>query len=104
MTRQRPGVFARFQPIYAAHRVPTFPVVITSDGAKRPAITGYPSVGLNGSRKLAEKFPEHETFGCNSGKRSSVTVLDSDSRDESVLADAMTRHGHTPLVVKSGSG
>jgi hypothetical protein len=41
-------------------------------------------------------------FAC--GERSGVTVLDVDSRDDRLLADAFAEYGPTPVVVRSGSG
>ena len=38
------------------------------------------------------------------GKRSGITVLDVDTADERILADAIDRHGKTPIVARSGSG
>jgi hypothetical protein len=38
------------------------------------------------------------------GKRNRLTVLDVDTQDERVLADAVDRHGKTPIVIRSGSG
>ena len=45
------GVFQTSQPRYAAHRIATFPVV-----DKRPAVRGYPRIGLRASAELASKF------------------------------------------------
>jgi hypothetical protein len=38
------------------------------------------------------------------GRRSGITVLDVDCKDERVLADALDRHGKTRIVARSGSG
>jgi hypothetical protein len=38
------------------------------------------------------------------GERSRVTVLDIDTSDERVLADALNRHGPTPIIVRTASG
>ena len=38
------------------------------------------------------------------GKRSGITVLDWDSTDERGFADALNRHGKTPIIARSGSG
>jgi hypothetical protein len=37
-------------------------------------------------------------------RRNGITVLDVDSTDERILADAVNKHGHTPIVVRTGSG
>src|SRR5262249_44394084 len=38
------------------------------------------------------------------GRRSDVTVLDVDTTDERILAEAINRHGKTRLIARSGSG
>jgi Bifunctional DNA primase/polymerase, N-terminal/Primase C terminal 1 (PriCT-1) len=75
-----------------------------SDGQKKPAIKGWQRVGLPGSAELAQKFPDADAFGFCPGQRSRITVLDVDTNDERVLADAMAQHGQTPIIVRSGSG
>ena len=92
------GLFAEWQPQYAERAVPSFPVV-----GKRPAIKGYLKVGLEGSRELAAKFGDASAFGIPLS-RSKITVLDVDTPDERVLADAMDRFGRSPFIVRSGSG
>jgi hypothetical protein len=95
--------FRDWQPRYADHRIATFPVRVSSDG-KVPAIRGWQSVGLPGSSKLAQKFAGADAFGFCPGRRSGLTILDIDTPDEMVLADALDRHGSTPVIVRSGSG
>lgn len=101
----KPGIFSRWQPHYAAHNVATFPVLITKN-AKRPAVTNYGRVGLPGSAELASKrqFADTNAFGFTTGPRSNITVLDVDTTDERILANALDHHGQTPLVIRSGSG
>jgi Bifunctional DNA primase/polymerase, N-terminal len=94
------GIFSRNQAIYAEHGVATFPV--TKD--KIPATRGYMHVGLAGSAKLAEKFMDSPALGFIAGQRSKITVLDVDTTDETVLSDALARHGTSPLIVRTGSG
>jgi hypothetical protein len=89
------GVFSDWQPIYEAHDVPTFPVRV-ANGDKKPAISGYLKVGLGTSRKLVSKFSGEDSFGF-ALKRARITILDVDTPDERVLADALDRHGPTPL-------
>ena len=98
------GNFATWQPEYAARGVTLFPVTI--DGKeKRPAVRNYMRLGAPGSRALAAgSHAESLAFGFAAGERSRITVLDIDSADENELADAMSRHGESPLVVKSSSG
>ncbi|CCE97210.1 conserved hyphotetical protein [Sinorhizobium fredii HH103] len=96
------GAFAEWQPQYAAHGIATFPVVI--DGKdKRPAVKGYLKIGTKVSDQLAMKFPANDAFGL-ACRRNRITVLDVDTSDERVLADALIRHGPTPFIVRSGSG
>jgi hypothetical protein len=38
------------------------------------------------------------------GRRTGLTILDVDTTDERVLADALDRYGSTPVIVRSGSG
>lgn len=92
------GLFADWQPQYAAHGIATFPV-----RDKRPAVRGYLKVGERTSEQLALKFSNDNTFGF-ACKRSRITVLDIDTPDDKVLTDALDRHGTTPLVIRSGSG
>ncbi len=91
--------FDRWQADYAAHGVATFPV----DANKRPMVKHYGRFGLVGSREIANKFGHAPAIGFMCGKRNGITSLDCDSKDERVLADAMSRHGSTPLVVRTGS-
>ena len=102
---KKAGLFSRWQPKYAAHNVATFPVLITEE-AKRPAITNYGRVGLPGSAELATKrqFANANAFGFMTGPRSKITVLDVDTTDEAILANALDQHGQSPLVVRSVSG
>ncbi|EFI50087.1 bifunctional DNA primase/polymerase [Afipia sp. 1NLS2] len=97
------GVFGKWQPEYAARGLPTFPVKITAN-EKRPAIRGYMKVGSLASKKLAKQFADASAFGLVCGRVTGLTVLDVDSKDEQVLADALARHGETPFVVRTGSG
>ena len=48
------GLYADWQPRYAAHGVATFPV----RPDKTPAIKGYLRIGSKGSRQLAQRFAE----------------------------------------------
>jgi hypothetical protein len=95
--------FRDWQPRYAAHGVATFPVRVGND-AKVPAIRGWQRVGLPGSARLGQKFADADAFGFCPGRASGLTILDVDSKDERTLADALKRHGPTPIIVRSGSG
>jgi hypothetical protein len=61
-------------------------------------------VGLKGSAKLAEKFSEVDSFGFPLGPRSGLTILDVDTKDCSVLLEAQSRYGESPLLVETGGG
>jgi hypothetical protein len=92
--------FDKWQADYAAHGVATFPV----DANKRPMVSRYSKFGLVGSGAIATKFANAPAIGFMCGRRNGVTVLDVDTKDERVLADAVDRHGRTPIVTRSGSG
>lgn len=96
--------FADWQATYAAHRVATFPVAINAAGDKRPLVRNYLRMGLPASAKLVRQFGEAASFGFAVGERSGITILDVDSPDERVFADAQTQFGASPLIVRSGSG
>lgn len=95
--------FRDWQPRYAAHGIATFPVRVGDDG-KVPAIKGWQRVGLPGSATLAQRFADADAFGFCAGQRSGLTILDVDTNDERTLADALGRHGPTPIIVRSSSG
>jgi Bifunctional DNA primase/polymerase, N-terminal len=94
------SVFPTWQPRYADHGIPTFPVT----AEKKPATTGYLSTGLSGSAKLARKFTDAEAFGFALGRRSNITLVDIDSKDERVLAEVLSTHGETPVISRTASG
>jgi Bifunctional DNA primase/polymerase, N-terminal/Primase C terminal 1 (PriCT-1) len=94
------GIFSRWQPIYAERGIATFPV----DETKKPHIKGWQKVGLKGSAELAAKFTNAEALGFECGPRNRVTKLDVDSRNEKLLADALSTYGHTPLIARTPSG
>jgi hypothetical protein len=70
------GLFAAWQPVYAEHGIPTFPVVIEA-GDKRPAVSSFLKVGQPASRQLAQKFGANNAFGFGV-KRAKLTILDVD--------------------------
>src|SRR5262249_15600734 len=100
MVMEANSSFDKWQADYAAHGVATFPV----DANKRPMVSRYNQFGLLDSAKIASKFGHAPAIGFMCGKRSGVTVLDVDTTDERVLADALDRHGKTRIVARSGSG
>jgi len=91
------GVFAEWQPRYAEAGIPTFPVQ-----NKKPAVRGYLKTGPNLSQKLAGKFGDASGLGF-ACKRAGLTIVDVDTPDENVLADALAEYGDTPVIVRSGS-
>jgi hypothetical protein len=96
------GVFAVNQPIYAERGIPTFPL----RDNKVPAIGNYQKIGLPASSKLAinARFHSANGFGFMTNARTRIAVLDVDTTDERVIADALGRHGSTPLVARTASG
>jgi hypothetical protein len=94
------GLFAEWQPRYAAVGIATFPV----GEAKKPKITGWQKVGLKGSAELATKFTDADALGYVTGRRSKVTVLDIDTTDETVAEDAIRRHGMPGIIKRTASG
>ena len=101
MNSQR--TFAQWQPIYAEHRIATFPVEVVGID-KKPMISHYDKVGLRGSKQLAFKFTDADMLGFMCGPRSKLTVLDVDTRDQAELGRAIIRHGITPVLVRTASG
>jgi hypothetical protein len=96
---QSTGLFAVWQPRYAAVGLPIFPLA-----GKKPLIRGYLRVGLRASAELARKFPDSTSFGLALGWRTAITVLDIDSPDEQQLKAAIAKFGDTPFLVRSGRG
>jgi hypothetical protein len=93
-------VFSQWQPIYAEHGIATIPC----SSAKRPLVKQPQKFGCRGSTEIASKFPDATAFGFYNGPYSGITTLDADSTDERIFADALDRHGQTPIHVRSGSG
>ena len=94
------GIFCKWQPHYAEKRIATFPV----GRDKKPEVRHWNRLGLSGSAKLAKRFTEANALGFQVGPRSQITVLDVDTRNEGVLADALSEHGESPFVVRTGGG
>jgi hypothetical protein len=94
------GFFDHWQGIYAERGIATIPC-----GAEKTPLVKHPErFGRDASREIATKFPDARAFGYYAGRRNGITVLDVDTTDEKVLAAALDRHGHTPIIVKTGSG
>jgi Bifunctional DNA primase/polymerase, N-terminal len=108
--------FVIWQHIYADYGIPTFPVKIEED-EKKPLVRGYLKVWPDLSTKWAQQFPFAPTFGLVLGPKkwrtdrhgktlppaSGIAELDIDSHDERILADALIRHGYTPIVIRTAS-
>lgn len=102
------GIFAKYQPEYAAHGIATFPVRLDRDDdgevVKKPAVRGYLKTGSALSAQWVLKFPHIDALGFACGQPNKLSLLDVDTSDERVLADALDRHGSTPLIVRTASG
>jgi len=96
------GTFAQWQPRYAEHHVATFPAEILPE-RKKPKVSHADRVGLPYSAQLALRFPEADAFAFYAGPRSGITVVDLDTSDESMVADAFAMYGPTPFVVRTPS-
>jgi hypothetical protein len=92
------GAFAEWQPRYAEHGIPTFPVK-----DKVPCVRGWQHVGLPASQ-LALKFPEADVFGFQCGRSSRITIVDIDSKDERIVNEAVKIFGDSPVLWRTGSG
>lgn len=92
------GIFAQWQPQYAALGIVTFPVK-----DKKPAVRHYLKMGLGASEDLVNRFPDSDALGL-ACRRNGITVVDVDAPDEHLLAEALDQFGPTPFVVQSGSG
>ena len=96
-----PGIFSAWQPKYADQNVITFPV----GKDKKPAVKHWQRLGFKASAQLASgKFSDADTFGFPLGPRSGVTILDVDTKDQSVLDEAQSRYGESPYLVETGGG
>jgi Bifunctional DNA primase/polymerase, N-terminal/Primase C terminal 1 (PriCT-1) len=99
-SRGRDGIFSKYQPRYAEQNIVTFPV----GPDKKPAVKHWQKIGKKGSAQLAVKFSAFDSFGFPLGPRSGVTILDVDTKDETVLHEAQSSYGESPLVVQTGGG
>jgi hypothetical protein len=97
------GLFSKFQPLYAAHRITAFPV---STDTKRPLVSNYLKMGIPATSALAKakRFTDANALGIAAGKPNRITVLDIDTTNERVLADALARHGEPRVIVRTASG
>jgi hypothetical protein len=94
------GAFSDNQSAYAERGIATFPL----NDNKKPYVSNYQKMGLPASSRLAGRFRHANGIGFMTNARSRVAVLDVDTTDENVLADAMNRHGSTPIIARTASG
>jgi hypothetical protein len=92
--------FSKWQPIYAERGI----AIIPCGDDKVPLVRNPQMFGRDASAVLAGKFSDASAFGYYCGRRNGITVLDVDTADERVLATALDRHGHTPIIIRTGSG
>lgn len=99
------GIFATWQPEYAARGLATFPYTASNVDRRKPLVGGYTKMGLRASRQLPMKFPDADGLALMAGARNGITVIDIDARGaeaDRMLADAMTRYGQAQIVVRTG--
>jgi hypothetical protein len=94
------NAFQHWQPIYAERGI----ALIPCGDNKAPLVKNPQRFGRDASREIANKFSDASAFGYYCGRSNGITVLDVDTTDGRVLAEAMNRHGKTPIVVRTGSG
>jgi hypothetical protein len=94
-------VFGEWQRKYAECNIITFPVKADE---KKPGVSNFLKAGLRASAAWADrlKFADYAIGFCP-GLRNGITVLDVDTTDESVLEEALHRHGDTPIVIRTAS-
>jgi hypothetical protein len=67
---------------------------------KKPMVSNYGRFGLPASAEIARKYPDATAIGFMAGRRTGLTVLDIDTTDDRILADALDRHGPTQVIVR----
>lgn len=91
--------FADWQPEYAKHRIPIFPVA-----GKKPLVRGFLNTTPRRSVEFAKKFAGAVAFGFACGQRSGLTVVDMDSTDPAIVDEGEALFGASPLVWRTGGG
>jgi hypothetical protein len=94
------NVFAQWQATYAERGIATIPCGLE----KQPLVSHPQKFGCKASAEIVPKFPDAPALGFYAGRRNGITVLDIDSSDERLLTDALDRHGHTPIIIRTASG
>ena len=104
MKYQRPKLggkgFQHWQPIYEELGI----ALIPCGDDKVPLVKNPQKFGRDASALISSRYQDATAFGYYCGRRNGITVLDVDLTDERILADAVNKHGHTPIVVRTGSG
>jgi Bifunctional DNA primase/polymerase, N-terminal len=101
------GIFATWQPEYAARGLATFPYTASSVDRRQLLVGNYTRMGLPASRQIALKFPNADGLALMAGARSKITVIDIDARGaeaDRLLADAMRRYGQASFITRTGRG
>jgi len=93
------ATFAHWQPRYAEHGIPTFPV-----RNKKPLVKRFLETSPAASKAYASKFPTAEAFGFPYGPKSEITVLDIDSKNPRHVDEAASIFGRSPVLWRTGSG
>jgi hypothetical protein len=104
--------FVIWQHVYADYGIPTFPVDV-DEQTKKPMVRGWTKVGPYLSAQWGQVSPFAPAVGLLLGSKqrdaealppaSGIAELDVDTPDERVLADALDRHGHTPIIIRTAS-
>jgi hypothetical protein len=96
------GLFAEWQPRYAAVRLAIFPVDLDT----KAALVRWRSLGVRGSTRLVPRFADCLAFGFQCGARYNrrITVLDIDTTDERALRDALDKHGNAGIIARTANG
>jgi hypothetical protein len=102
--RDGSGLFAQWQPRYAERGIVIFPVIITPDGNKKPAVTGYLKIGPRRSAESAIKFADAAAFGFACGPRNRITIVDLDDTDEAIIREGERLFGVSPVLWRTGGG
>jgi Primase C terminal 1 (PriCT-1)/Bifunctional DNA primase/polymerase, N-terminal len=97
------SLFAVWQPRYAAHGVPLFPVKVT-DLRKKPLVQGYLLTDATHSAQFALTFGGAESFGFTCGDQSRLTIVDMDSTDSRIIHESERLFGASPLIWRTGGG
>lgn len=92
-------VFATYAGMYAEQGLAVFPT--GGEDGKRPAIKGWPRVGLGALPDLVRKFPA-ANIGIPDGRPGGITRVDID--DPALVDDCIARFGDTPIKVETPSG